>query len=89
MDNLEEILEKVKKSLGITGGYLDDKIKEDMEEVLAYLKSAGVKKEAVTPGILARGISDLWNQNELSDYFLQRTIQMKYLQKEDKEENHE
>lgn len=76
--NDEEMLVKIKKSLGITGTYLDDKIKEDMEEVMSYLVNAGAKKENITPGLVARGISDLWNQNELSEYFQQRAIQLKY-----------
>lgn len=82
--NDTEMLVKVKKSLGITGTYLNDKIQEDMGEVISYLVHAGVKKENVTPGLVARGISDLWNQNELSGYFLQRAVQLKY-----QEESHE
>ena len=49
-----------------------------MEEVISYLIHAGAKKENITPGLVARGISDLWNQNELSEYFQQRAVQMKY-----------
>lgn len=83
--NDEEMLVKIKKSLGITGTYLDDKIKEDMEEVMSYLVNAGAKKENITPGLVARGISDLWNQNELSEYFQQRAIQLKYKENENEQ----
>lgn len=76
--NDTEMLVKVKKSLGVTGPYLNDKIQEDMEEVIGYLVHAGVKRDNITPGLVARGISDLWNQNELSEYFQQRAVQLRY-----------
>lgn len=85
--NDTEMLVKVKKSLGITGTYLNDKIKEDMKEVISYLVHAGVKEENIAPGLVARGISDLWNQNELSEYFQQRAVQLRY--RISQEESHE
>ena len=36
------MLEKVKKSLGITGNYQDDTLTEYRDEVVACLKDAGV-----------------------------------------------
>lgn len=78
------MLEKVKKSLGITGSYQDDTIQEYIDEVKRYLIDGGVKKEVVehqsSSGIIARGVSDLWNYGSggtsFSPYFIQRAIQL-------------
>ncbi len=78
------MLEKVKKSLGITGPYQDDTIQEYIDEVKRYLIDGGVLKEVVehpsSSGIIARGVSDLWNYGSggtsFSPYFIQRAIQL-------------
>ena len=76
-------LTKVKSALGITGDYLDDTLTEYVDEVEAYLEGAGVKPSAITTGIVARGVSDLWNygngSGKLSDYFMQRATQLALL----------
>ena len=54
------MLGKVKKALGIEGTYQDDTIGEYVDEVTSFLTEAGVKAENVTPGIVARGVTDLW-----------------------------
>ena len=41
------MLEKVKKSLGITGSYQDNTIQEYINEVKQYLIDGGVLKEVV------------------------------------------
>ena len=77
------MLEKVKNALGITGDYLDPTLTEYVDEVIAYLKGAGVKEATITTGIVARGVSDLWNygngSGQLSDYFMQRATQLALL----------
>lgn len=75
-------LEKVKNALGITGDYLDDTLQEYYDEVIAYLVDAGVAQSNITSGIVARGVSDLWNYGsgggKLSPYFYQRATQLSY-----------
>lgn len=81
---MADILEKVKKALGITGEYQDTTLKEYIEEVEKYMVSAGVPIEVVnsnvSAGVITRGVSDLWNYDsgKLSEYFYQRVIQLVY-----------
>ena len=76
------MLEDVKKLLGITGIYQDDTIQGYIDEVNAFLIDGGVKQEHITPGLVARGVSDLWSyesgQGEFSAYFIQRAAQRAY-----------
>lgn len=84
--NETELLGKVKKSLGITGLFQDDTIKEYIHEVQQFLIDAGVKKSIVesssASNLIARGVADLWNYGSggtsLSPYFIQRAIQLIY-----------
>ena len=75
-------LEKVKSALGITGTYQDETLQIYYDEVLDFLKEAGVGESSITNGIVARGVSDLWNyggaEGKLSEYFLQRAAQLSY-----------
>lgn len=77
-----EMLEKVKKSLNITGTYQDDTISEYIDEITGFLLDAGVKEANITSGVVAQGVSDLWNYGEsggtLSEYFKQRATQLSY-----------
>ena len=77
------MLTKVKTALGITGSYQDDTIQTYIDEVLEYLKDAGVQEKAITPGLVARGVTDLWNygsgEGKLSTYFMQRATQLAYI----------
>lgn len=81
-----KLLNDVKTALGITGTYQDETIKIYMYEVLEYLSDAGVSAEIITSpsvtGVVVRGVSDLWNYGstggKLSDYFMQRVIQMRH-----------
>ena len=79
---MDEMLEKVKTSLGITGTYQDDTVNEYILEIKAFLIDAGVKKSNITVGLVARGVSDLWNygagKGRLSEYFMQRASQLAY-----------
>lgn len=76
------MLDNVKKALGITGTYQDDTLNEYITEVKLFLMSAGVREDDITPGIVSRGVSDLWNygagKGELSAYFMQRATQLSY-----------
>lgn len=75
-------LDAVKKATGITGDYQDDTIQEWFDEVVDFLKDAGVSEANITDGIVARGVLDLWNlgagDGKLSEYFLQRAAQLSY-----------
>ncbi len=83
-------LELVKNALGITGTYQDATLKIYIDEVIAYMKDAGVSTEVidsnVSAGVIARGVMDLWNYNvsagKLSEYFYQRVSQLAYTSKE-------
>lgn len=76
------MLEDVKKLLGITGEYQDATLEGYIEEVTGFLLDAGVKADHITPGIVSRGVSDLWNYGDgngkLSPYFVQRATQLSY-----------
>ena len=82
--NEMELLSKIKKSVGITSSYQDDVLKEHINEVKRYLLSAGVKPGVVNSslslGVIAKGVSDLWNYGsgvtQLSPYFYQRATQL-------------
>ena len=74
------MLENVKTALGITGTYQDATIQLYIDEVVAFLNDAGVATAMITSGIVARGVSDLWNygagEGKLSSYFIQRASQL-------------
>lgn len=77
-----ELLTKVKKALGIQGSYQDETISEYINEVKTFLIDAGVSANNITSGIVARGVTDLWNygagEGKLSEYFMQRATQLSY-----------
>lgn len=70
----------VKAALNITGCYQDPTIQLYMDEVFGFLTEAGVKSADITTGLVARGVSDLWNyggaEGKLSEYFMQRAAQL-------------
>lgn len=78
----EAMLEDVKTALNVTGTYQDNTIAEYIDEVVAFLNDGGVVSSKITPGIVARGVSDLWNygagEGKLSQYFIQRAAQLSY-----------
>ena len=73
-------LESVKNALGVTGSYQDATLQVYIDEVEAFLVDAGVKQAHITNGIVARGVSDLWNygagEGKLSEYFKMRATQL-------------
>lgn len=80
------LLTSVKSALGITGAYQDATLNIYIDEVVEYMISAGVPRAVITAntsaGVIARGVTDLWNYNggagKLSDYFYQRVSQLAY-----------
>lgn len=75
-------LEQVKAALGIVGDYQDATLQVYFDETVAFLKDAGVSDANITAGVVARGVSDLWNygtgDGKLSPYFMQRAAQLSY-----------
>lgn len=73
-------LDDVKNALGITGDYQNNTLQVYFDEVIAFLVDAGVAQSNITSGIVARGVSDLWNygsaEGKLSPYFIQRASQL-------------
>lgn len=73
-------LDDVKNALGITGDYQDATLQIYFDEVIDFLEDAGVASGNITSGIVARGVSDLWNyggnEGRLSEYFIQRASQL-------------
>jgi len=82
--NSEKLLDKVKTALMITGDYQDGALQIYIDEVLEYLRDAGIPQTTLDSqqiaGVVARGVSDLWNygagQGVLSPYFRERVIQL-------------
>ena len=70
----------VENALGITGDFQDATLRVYIDEVLAFLKDAGVPESSITYGLVARGVSDLWNygagEGKLSEYFYHRAAQL-------------
>lgn len=70
----------IKTALGITGNYQDETLQIYIDEVLDFLKKAGVPENKITNGLVARGVADLWNygagEGKLSQYFIQRASQL-------------
>ena len=79
---MNEYLTAVKAALNITGEDQDAALLQWIEEALEFVKDAGVKPENITKGLIARGVSDLWNygagDGRLSDYFCWRVTQLSY-----------
>ena len=75
-------LADVKNALGITGEYQDATLQIYIDEVVDFLRDAGVTESNITTGIVARGVSDLWNygsaEGKLSQYFYERASQLAF-----------
>lgn len=75
-------LTNVKNALGITGTFMDDTLTVWIDETVAFLMDAGVSADNITPGIVSRGVADLWNygagDGKFSTYFMQRATQLSY-----------
>lgn len=77
-----KLLTQVKATLLITGTFHDGMIKNYIDEVRNYLKDAGVSLEVLSSyaaiGVISKGVSDLWTQGKLTEYFYQRAIQLSF-----------
>lgn len=81
-----ELLEEVKKRIGVTGTYQDSTITGHIQDVKDFMIDAGVNETLMTSkkiiGAVTRGVSDLWNygsgDGEFSTYFYQRVTQLCY-----------
>lgn len=81
-----ELLEQVKKRIGITGDYQNDTISGHIQDVKDFMSDAGVSKDVMKSekiiGAVTRGVSDLWDygsgNGEFSPYFFQRVTQLAY-----------
>lgn len=79
-----ERLAKVKTALGIGGDYQNETLSIYIDEVIAEMIAAGVKKEvaesAAAVGCIACGVNDLWNYSsggvKHSEYFNRRLVQL-------------
>lgn len=80
-----ELLAKIKNGLGITGTFQDGTLQVYIDEVKAFMKSAGVTDSVLSSsaavGCIMRGVADLWNYGSgnatLSTYFKMRLIQLR------------
>ena len=81
-----EILTVVKQMLfgTATGTFRDDLLTAYINEVKNFMRNAGVDETVIisagSVGVIALGVSDLWNYQsggvKLSEYFKQRVIQL-------------
>jgi hypothetical protein len=79
---MADILTDVKSVNGITGEYHDRTLEIYIIEVKEYMVSAGISEDVLnsdmSAGAIVRGVTDLWLNGTLSDYFYQRVTQLKY-----------
>lgn len=80
-----EQITKIKQGLGIAEGIPDATIELWLNEVKDFMKNAGVPDSVInkntTVGLLARGVSDIWNYGDgektgFSTVFMQRVSQL-------------
>lgn len=89
-----DLLTQIKNGLGITGDFQDDTLTVYLNEVKAFMASAGVPATIIdseaSVGCIMRGVADLWNYGsgnaKLSDYFKMRLIQLKAIEVEEGDE---
>lgn len=78
----QELLEKVKSMLNITGDFQNETISLYIAEVKDFILKAGVDENILncdsSVGVIARGVSDLWNFDggKFSEAFLMRVTQL-------------
>lgn len=84
------LLEEVKNRASISGDFHNAIIISYIEDIKQYMISAGVDETIVNSkksiGCIARGVLDLFNQNDFSDFFKQRVIQLTFEEPTDDEE---
>ena len=74
------LLQETKERLLITGNFHDKVLIGLIQDVQGYMIAAGVDATVASSekaiGAIARGTFDLFNNNEFSDFFKQRVIQL-------------
>lgn len=77
----EQLLERVKKALNITGEYHDSRIGALVEEVKDYMAKAGVPAAVLETdtvvGTIALGVDSIMENGALSQYVISRIIQLR------------
>lgn len=76
-----DLIEAIKVRLGITGDYHDALIGALADDVKAFILDAGADPDsAQAVGLIARGVTDLWNYGSgdgtFSQVFYQRLLQL-------------
>ena len=79
-----ELLERIKKGMGIATNYQNETIQIYIDDVKAFMLSAGVPAATVSDsaavGCIMRGVVDLWNygsgNTSFSEYFRMRVTQL-------------
>lgn len=68
VENEITLLDKVKKTLGISGTYQDELLNLYIEATKRYMRDAGVRKESIEEDasvvIITKGVVDLWSYSE-------------------------
>ena len=76
-------IEQVLSAMGQGGNdYLTEQVQPYFDDVMDFVKSAGVPSDKITVALIVRGISDVWDYvggtGKLSPYFIQRVTQLSY-----------
>lgn len=82
----EELVNEIKKRLGITGTHHDSLLLAYANDTKEFMHSAGIPADIVdseaSVGLISRGVADLWNLGSglgvFSGFFKQRIAQMYY-----------
>ena len=73
-------LQEIKNALGITDEFHDSTLQVYFDEAVAFLRDVGVSESKMTAGVIALGVSDLWNygagEGKFSEYFKMRAAQL-------------
>lgn len=71
-----EMLTAVKKALNITGTYLDDTLSIYIETVTGFLSGCGIPESEIKAGLVARGVSDIWNYGQADGKYSEAFLMM-------------
>lgn len=75
------MVDNVKQALMITGDAMDASIAIYIDAVEAYMRNAGISSDKISdsPGVVAKGVNDLWNNGSggsLSAAFMSLVTQL-------------
>lgn len=86
---MTNLLDEIKNRLLLEGDFHNAMLLGFIADVKAYMISAGVKETVVNSkksiGCIAKGVFDLFNNNNFSDFFIQRVIQLSFEEETDDE----